>query len=147
MTIDIKKASIKDSSFFFLLRNEKEALKNSFNSNSINLKNHNYWMKKQLKDKKNIFLIAKKNSEAFGVIRYNLNNMIAHISINIAKKFRNLGYGSTALKYSEKFLKESLIVIAEVKKGNKGSLNFFKKNKYEIFSKKKYFILIKIIKR
>ena len=147
MTIDIKKASIKDSSFFFLLRNEKEALKNSFNSNSINLKNHNYWMKKQLKDKKNIFLIAKKNSEAFGVIRYNLNNMIAHISINIAKKFRNLGYGSTALKYSEKFLKESLIVIAEVKKGNKGSLNFFKKNKYRIFSKKKHFILIKIIKR
>ena len=73
--------------------------------------------------------------------------MIAHISINIAKKFRNLGYGSTALKKSEKFLKESLIIIAEIKKGNKGSLNFFKKNKYRIFSKKKHFILIKIIKR
>jgi ribosomal protein S18 acetylase RimI-like enzyme len=104
-------------------------------------------MKKQLENKKNIFLIAKKNSEAFGIIRYNLNSVIAYISINIAKKFRNLGYGSIALKKSEKFLKESLIIIAEVKKGNKGSLIFFKKNKYVILSKKKHFTLTKIVKR
>jgi len=147
MKINIKKASLKDSNLLFQLRNEKEARKNSLNTNLLNLKDHNSWIKKKMRDKNNIFLIARKNSEAFGIIRYDLNNMIAHISINIAKKFRNLGYGSIALKNSEKFLKESLIIIAEVKKGNKGSLNFFKKNKYKIFSKKKHFILIKIIKR
>ena len=81
------------------------------------------------------------------MVRYNLKDICAYVSIGITRKFRNLGYGATALKASEIYLKTNTIIVAKVKKTNKKSLNIFIKNKFKIFLNKKYFTLIKISKK
>ena len=47
--VEIKKATIKDCDFLFLLRNEKISRKNSFTTKSIKKKNHIKWLKKELR--------------------------------------------------------------------------------------------------
>ena len=51
MKIKIRKASIKDAIFFFELRNEKSARKNSFNQKKIRPNDHLKWFHSKIKDK------------------------------------------------------------------------------------------------
>ena len=88
-----------------------------------------------------------KNSDRIGMVRYNLDDIFAHVSICIEKKSRSLGYGATALEASETYLKKSTIIVAKVKKKNKSSINIFLKNKFKIFLNKKHFTLIKILRK
>jgi len=146
MKIIIKKASVKDASFFYKLRNEKTARKNSFNSKNIKYYDHLKWYKKKLKKKNTIFLVAViNNSQKIGTVRYETKKIFTSISINISKKFRNLGFGSKILEKSEKFLKKKLIIISKIKNNNKASLKIFKKNNYKVLKKNKDSILMKII--
>ena len=147
MQAKLKKASTKDSDFLFFLRNEKSARKNFFTTTRINKKDHKKWLKEELNNKNTIILVIYKNSKRIGMIRYNLEDIFAHVSIGIEKKFRSLGYGATALKTSEIYLKKSTIVVAKVKKKNKNSMNMFLKNKFKIFLNKKHFTLIKILRK
>jgi ribosomal protein S18 acetylase RimI-like enzyme len=146
MQAKLIKASTKDSDFLFFLRNEKSVRKNSFTTASINKKNHKKWLEEELNNKNTIILVIYNNSERIGMVRYNLGDIFAHVSIAIKKKFRNLGYGATALKASETYLNKSRIIVAKVKKTNKNSINMFLKNKFKIFLNKKHFTLIKILK-
>jgi len=147
MKISIKKASIEDSDFLLLLRNEKSARKNSFISTRTNKKDHKKWLNIELNNNDALILVAYKNSERIGIVRYNLNDIFTYVSVNLEKKFRNLGYGTTILKASEVYLKNSTIIVAKVKKTNKNSINFFIRNKFKIFSNRKNVTLIKIAKK
>jgi RimJ/RimL family protein N-acetyltransferase len=147
MQISIKKVSTKDSDFLLLLRNEKTARKNSLISKITNKKDHKKWLDKELNNNAALVLIAHKDSERIGIVRYNLKNILTYVSINLEKKFRNLGYGTTILKASEKYLKKSTIIVAKVKTANKNSLKFFKRNKFKIFSNEKHVTLIKILRK
>jgi len=143
----LRKASIKDSDFLFFLRNEKNARKNFFSTASINKKDHKKYLEKELNNKSTIILVMYKNSDRIGMVRYNLDDIFAHVSICIEKKSRSLGYGATALEASETYLKKSTIIVAKVKKKNKSSINIFLKNKFKIFLNKKHFTLIKILRK
>jgi spore coat polysaccharide biosynthesis protein SpsF len=146
MKIQIKKASLKDASFFYELRNEKTARRNFFNTGSIKYSDHLKWYKKKLGQKKTIFLIALiDNSRKIGTIRYDVGVIFANISLNISKNFRGLGYGSKIIKKSEKFLKRKIIIISRIKKENKISLKIFKNNNYRVIKNHNDFTLIKFI--
>jgi spore coat polysaccharide biosynthesis protein SpsF len=146
MKIKIKKASIKDAVFFYELRNEKSARENFFNKKNIKYNDHLKWYKKKLKKKNAIFLVAiTNNSEKIGIVRYETEKIFTNISINISKKFRNLGYGSKIIKKSEKFLKKKLIIISRIKNKNKVSVKIFKKNNYKIIKNDNNLTLMKII--
>ena len=146
MKIKIKKASINDASFFYELRNEKSARKNFFNTKNIKYNDHLKWYEKKIKKKNTIFLVAlSNNSEKIGTVRYETNKIFTDISINISKKFRNLGFGSKIIKESEKFLKKKTIIISRIRSNNKSSIKIFKRNNYNIIKNNKNLILIKII--
>ena len=71
MIVQIRKASIEDSGFFFELRNEREAIKNSFKKNKIKFLNHSRWYKNKLKEKNAVFLVGlTKRSQKIGIVRY-----------------------------------------------------------------------------
>jgi RimJ/RimL family protein N-acetyltransferase len=146
MKIKIRKASVKDAVFFYELRNEKLTRKNSFNKKKIKIKDHLKWYKKKLIKKNVIFLVAETiNSEKIGTVRYEIGKIFTNISINISKKFRNLGYGSKIIKKSEKFLKRKLIIISRIKNNNKASIKIFKKNNYKVIKNNNDLMLMKII--
>ena len=146
MKIKIKKASINDASFFYELRNEKSARKNFFNTKNIKYNDHLKWYEKKIKKKNAIFLVAlSNNSEKIGTVRYETNKIFTDISINISKKFRNLGFGSKIIKESEKFLKKKTIIISRIRSNNKSSIKIIKRNNYNVIKNNKNLILIKII--
>ncbi len=146
MKIKIKKASINDASFFYELRNEKSARKNFFNTKNIKYNDHLKWYEKKIKKKNAIFLVAlSNNSEKIGTVRYETNKIFTDISINISKKFRNIGFGSKIIKESEKFLKKKTIIISRIRSNNKSSIKIFKRNNYNVIKNNKNLILIKII--
>ena len=146
MKIKIKKASIKDASFFYELRNEKAVRKNFFNTKNIKYNDHLRWYKKKIKKKNVIFLVASiNNSQKIGTVRYEMEKIFTNISINILKKFRNQGFGSKILKKSEKFLKKKIVIFSKIKKKNKASIKIFKKNNYKIIKNNNDLTLIKII--
>lgn len=146
MKIKIRKASIKDAIFFYELRNEKSARNNFFNKKNIKYNDHLKWYKKKIKKKNAIFLVALiNNSEKIGTIRYETEKIFTNISINISKKFRNLGYGSKIIKNSEKFLKKKLIIISRIKNNNKASIKIFTKNNYKVIKNNNDLMLMKII--
>ena len=146
MKIKLRKASLKDAIFFYELRNEKLARKNSFNQKKIRPNDHLKWFNSKIKDKNIIFLIGYINKITnIGIVRYEIKNKIAEVSINIHKKFRNLGYALKILKKSEKYLKKKTVIISRINKFNKKSLKIFKKNNYTILHENHVFILIKII--
>jgi len=147
MKIKLRRASAKDTDFLFFLRNEVSSRKNSFTTAIINKKDHKRWLEEELNNKCTIVLVVYKNSERIGMVRYNSESILTHVSIGIKKKFRSLGYGAAALKASEIYLKKSTIVVAKVKKKNKNSMNMFLKNKFKIFLNKKHFTLIKILRK
>ena len=146
MKIKIKKASINDASFFYELRNEKSARKNFFITKNIKYNDHLKWYEKKIKKKNAIFLVAlSNNSEKIGTVRYETNKIFTDISINISKKFRNLGFGSKIIKESEKFLKKKTIIISRIRSNNKSSIKIFKRNNYNVIKNNNNLILIKII--
>jgi spore coat polysaccharide biosynthesis protein SpsF len=146
MKVQIRKALITDSRFFFNLRNEKIVRNNSFNKKIINYQNHLDWYKKKLKNKNSFFLIAFiKKSKNIGAIRYEKDKEIFKVSITIKKNFRKKGYGSLILKKSENFLKKGSVIIAKIKKNNNISLKLFKKNNYQLLKKNTNLSLIKIV--
>ena len=146
MKIKIRKASIKDAIFFYELRNEKSARNNFFNKKNIKYNDHLKWYKKKIKKKNAIFLVAlSNNSEKIGTVRYETEKIFTNISINISKKFRNLGYGSKIIKNSEKFLKKKLIIISRIKNNNKASIKIFAKNNYKVIKNNNDLMLMKII--
>ena len=85
------------------------------------------------------------NSEKIGIVRYESEKIFTNISINISKKFRNLGYGSKIIKNSEKFLKQKLIIISRIKNNNKASIKIFTKNNYKVIKNNNDLMLMKII--
>lgn len=146
MKIEIRKATVKDAVFFYELRNEKSARINSFTKKKIKIKDHLKWYKKKLIKKNVIFLVALTiNSKKIGTVRYETGKIFTTISINISKKFRNLGYGSKIIKNSEKFLKRKLIIISRINNNNKASIRIFKKNNYKVIKNNNELILMKII--
>ena len=137
MKIAIRKATIKDLKFFHKLRNEVSTRKNSFKTKYIKISSHNEWYKKNLLNKNLIFLVGLVNKQKIGFIRFYKKKKITTISIAIAQKYRDRGYGSIFLKKSENFLKEKIKVIAIIKNGNKASIRFFEKNNYKILKRGK----------
>ena len=145
MFLRVRKASLSDSNFFFNLRNDPKVRKLSLKKNEINLNEHVRWFKNNLKKKHKILLVAYKKNYLIGIVRYDINNLKALVSIAVDKKFRDKGFGARMLKMSEKFLKNKTLIISNVKKNNKSSLKIFKKNKFFITDVKKHITLMKLI--
>jgi RimJ/RimL family protein N-acetyltransferase len=146
MKFQIRKASEKDARFFYELRNEKEARKNFFNTKNIKYNEHLKWYKNKLKKKNIVFLVVLiSDKKKIATVRYETDKIFTYISINISKKFRNLGYGSKIIKKSEKFLKKKLVIISRIKNKNKASVKIFKKNNYKIIKNDNDLTLMKII--
>ncbi len=146
MKILAKKISKSDLIFALQLRNIRSIRDNFFNTKVLSIKEHKKWFFKKINSKKDVFLIIKKNNVKIGIIRYDKKEFYYHISISILPKYQSQNLGSLALTASEDILKKGMI-ISNIKKNNKKSLNFFLKNGYSIISKDKKITLYKVIDR
>ncbi len=129
--ISLKKVTTKDSPYILHWRNDKYSRRYSGNQKIISKEEHRFWLSNELKNKKNILLVARKNNIRVGFIRYNfLESNIYEVSINLNPKYRNKGIGEIFILKSENFLSKNCLIYANVKKNNKISNLFFKKVDY-----------------
>ena len=127
----LRKVTNKDSRFILSWRNENQTRLFSRNQNIISQNDHKKWFKNEIKNKKNILIIAYQKNTRVGFIRYNnVEKNCFEISINLNPKYRSKGIGSIFLKESESFLKYNCVITACVKNNNNISKKLFQKNNY-----------------
>ena len=141
--IKLVKAKKKDSNFFFILRNEKNARENSQNQKEISIHEHKKWFLNAVVN--NNFKLYKINLEGVncGYIRLQKIKKKIFVSIYILPKYRNRNIASSALINVEKYLKNDKFIFAFVKFNNPISKKLFLKNGYVISKKNGKFILMK----
>ena len=122
------------------IRNNNKNLNFTLTKNKIFLADHRRWFQNFLKKKNFIFIILYLD-KIIGYIRLEKNRKNLIISIIIKKKFRKNNLGSISLEFIEKKF-EGFNLVAYVSKDNLLSINFFKKNKFKKFSKKKKLFII-----
>jgi hypothetical protein len=132
----IKKVTKKDSLEIRLWRNDKRSIFYSKNKKKVILEAHSKWFEKTLNDKKIKFyigyLVKKKLKQKVGVVRFNIKNKYALISINLNPIMRGKKLSHVLLDAAiKKFLKfKKIKLIAEIKKNNLASINCFMKTKF-----------------
>ncbi|PHM11052.1 UDP-2,4-diacetamido-2,4,6-trideoxy-beta-L-altropyranose hydrolase [Nostoc sp. 'Peltigera malacea cyanobiont' DB3992] len=103
----------------------------SFSSKSILWENHVQWFKSKLTNPNCIFYIAINNNNVpIGQIRYDIENYEATVSMSIAPKFRNQGYGTSLIKLACKQLfsdSDITRINAYIKPNNQASIKAFYK--------------------
>ena len=143
----IQKITKKDSLDIWLWRNDKRSIFFSKNKKKITLESHSKWFKKNLKNKKKIFyigsLVKKRKRKKVGVVRFDIKNKYALVSINLNPIMRgkSLSYILLAagIKNFSKIKKINLL--AEIKKNNLPSINCFLKNEFQFLKSKKNYNL------
>ena len=141
----IQKITKKDSLDIWLWRNDKKSIFFSKNKKKITLESHNKWFNKTLKDKKiNFyigFLVKNNEKKKVGIVRFDIKNKYALVSINLNPVMRGKGLSyillATGIKKFKKF--KEIKLIAQIKKKNLASISCFLKNKfYFLKSKNQY---------
>jgi len=131
----------------FHINNEHQTRKFSVNTKKFTLENHNKWLKKILKNKKEIIYLARVKNQIVGLIRCKNYRKRNYLSWAVKKSFRGKGIGKKMLK---KFLeKNKKSFFAKIKKQNYRSLKIcesagFKKfrenSNFKFYLKSKFYI-------
>ena len=138
MVIKISKANKKDFKDFYLIRNQKDSIKNSLSKKPVSKSEHYEWFLNCLENKKFKHLfIAKIKKQTIGYIRYEKKDIYYVVSIGLYTKFQKLGYAQLMLQESEKKIGSKKILIADVKNFNHRSLKLFQSANFEILNKNK----------
>ena len=144
MNIKLSKAKLKDSRFFYKLRNNVSNRKNFINSEKIDFSKHNKWFVNSIKREKNIFSkILINNNSRCGYLRLIKKPNSIDVSICKNKKFRKKNIASQALLLAEQKFSEGKNLTAIVKKNNVASKLLFLKVGYKIIKKEKNLLHMK----
>lgn len=126
-----------DIYFVFLLANDKEVRKMSFQQHDISWEEHCKWFHRML-SRKNIFYIIYYKNKRCGYVRFNKQEDVSEISIALDRSIRGKGLGKLILRaISLKVITETPIkkITASVKAINTPSLYMFSKAFYTCSSK------------
>lgn len=134
INLNVRKAELTDVLTFFKWVNDPEVRSQSFNTDSIELIDHQKWFYAKLESSSSVIYIGEIDNTPLGQVRFEYKDKCWVIDYSIDKKFRGQGYGYILLKKcilnliggcgSEFALK------AEVKKQNRSSVRVFEKLKF-----------------
>jgi len=143
MDLSLRKIRLKDKNFLYVLRNQKDVIKNSIKQKIIKHKEHDIWFKDQFEKKIKYNLIVLFKKKQIGYLRFDKIKNSFYVNIALIKKARGKGLAKKALLLGEKkILSENLY--SKVLKNNKKSLLLFRSCNYHINKKyKKYFLMKK----
>ena len=131
----LRKASDIDMLRLFHWSNDPLVRQQSFNPDKINLEEHKNWFFNKIKDSKYLILVAEIHNEAFGVVRFEINNDNAIIGISIEKNYRGKGLAGKLLKQATNYFINVYHkpVLAYIKKENIASVKSFKNAGYKFY--------------
>lgn len=131
LEVKLREADCSDEKSLFEWRNDPEIRAVSFNKSEIMWHQHQDWFSALLADSNRVLLIGEYKNQPVGVVRLDLENGIAEVSIYLVQKVGNVGMGMPLLKSAEKWLSTHRNGIKKLKahvlEDNKVSQSFFVK--------------------
>jgi UDP-2,4-diacetamido-2,4,6-trideoxy-beta-L-altropyranose hydrolase len=133
--IELRGATQGDSKLLFEWRNHPSIRAISINSDPIPWESHQQWFDKVLQDANRPLYIAEQAGTAVGVIRFEIDNTQAVVSLYLAPDKNGRGLGTQLLLLGEQQLlqgrPEILKIVATVLEGNEASHRLFRRCGYQ----------------
>ena len=114
-SIAIREATLSDENDLFLWRNHPSIRNISFNKNEISSEQHANWFKGILASESNLLLIGEYEGRSVGVVRFDVVDTVAEVSIYLIQKSENKGMGLSLLQSAELWLKKNKKHIRAIK--------------------------------
>lgn len=132
--INLRQANKLDEKSLFDWRNHPKIREVSFNKNEITWEQHHDWFSATLLNSNRVLLIGEYKNKPVGVVRFDLQNDSAEISIYLMQENESFGLGLPLIRSAEKWICEHRNGIkrlnANVLESNKLSQRFFIKAGY-----------------
>jgi len=141
LIIKLRPAVYSDVNIVLSWRNEPATVLNMKTKRLLNFQEHNHWFEKTIIDPNCVFLIIESGQEPIGQLRYELENQMAKVSINITEKWHGKGVASKAFYLGSlhiKYIDFSKTVFARVLKSNVGSIRAMENAGFEIINEISY---------
>lgn len=129
--VSVRLANLSDSKEVFNWRNDNTTRKMSHTNEIIDWQEHNHWFDSNLESKSQYLLICyiEETHEKVAAVRFNLQNNIAIISINLSPSMRGKGFAvpclNEAIDYFISKFSSLSIIEAEIKSVNLASIKAF----------------------
>jgi UDP-2,4-diacetamido-2,4,6-trideoxy-beta-L-altropyranose hydrolase len=137
-SIQIRKATLSDSEEIFTWRNHVSIRSVSRNTDLIEKPRHDRWFSEILFDPNRILLVGECDGKVIGVVRFDVTNGKADVSIYLVPGCKEVGLGSEFLISAEYWIAQNhpdvFAVHAEVIGKNKKSHYLFISNGYDLIS-------------
>jgi UDP-2,4-diacetamido-2,4,6-trideoxy-beta-L-altropyranose hydrolase len=99
--LKLREARNSDCELLFGWADDPVARAASFQSAAISWENHSLWFAERLRDTQSVIYIGENiNGEAVGLVRFQLTDDRALLSVNVAPKFRRQGWGRELITFS-----------------------------------------------
>lgn len=135
--VSFRKAKKRDMLLVYNWSNDPLVRQNSYNTEAIDLGNHEKWFNQKTKDDKTLFLIALMDNQPAGVVRYEIKEDHAVIGVLVAENFRGKKLAPSFLSESAKyyFKQNHLPIFAYIKEENTASIKAFESAGYCFYKK------------
>lgn len=137
-TVTVRRATVADSAKIFAWRNDPAARAASRDTNPIERSVHETWLAGVLADPQRLLLIGQQLGNDIGVVRFDVRNRAAEVSIYLAPELAENGKGAELLLAAEAWLIENRAdvrtVEATVLRNNQRSRGLFDTCGYQLAS-------------
>jgi len=127
--MNLRKAKESDSELLLRWANEPETRKYSFNTKQITPEEQRKWLRNKFADPNCHILIGSDNGKLVGVVRFQVENGAATVSVSVDKNCRGKGYGTALIEHGIRYMRTVGVdsFLALVKLGNEASVKAFKR--------------------
>jgi UDP-2,4-diacetamido-2,4,6-trideoxy-beta-L-altropyranose hydrolase len=105
LEITLRMATMDDCEAIFMWRNAEETRRHIFNSGLISLDEHCRWLMESLKNPNRQILIAELHGRSAGVLRYDIDEWLAVISVYTVPGIKGYGIGTQIIRVGSKWLR------------------------------------------
>jgi UDP-2,4-diacetamido-2,4,6-trideoxy-beta-L-altropyranose hydrolase len=134
--LNLRMAQQSDCRLLFDWASDARARAASFRSSVISWEEHTLWFAERLQDKQSVMFIGENAaSEPVGLVRFQLRDRTAVVSVNVAPEFRGQGWGGELISFSIASLTRSFSVQridAFVKPSNQASIQLFESSGFHL---------------
>jgi len=113
--VSVREAKLSDEQDLFLWRNHPNIRDVSFNKNEISPEQHSNWFRGVLANNDKVLLIGEFEGRSVGVVRFDVGDTAAEVSIYLIQKSENKGMGLSLLHSAELWLKKNKSHIKTIK--------------------------------
>jgi len=134
--LQIRMANAHDAQNIYKWRNHPQIRKNSLSTEEISWTSHQRWFEERLNDKHGPILIGEVKGTPVGVVRFDIHQSDAEVSIYLVPESGFKGWGGVLLMKSESWLRlkypKVLRLHANVLPDNSSSIKLFSKQNYVV---------------